>query len=588
MNLHSLLHMLTTPLNRCGWGICAAIIREAILVIGAAAAAWMFPEVVANWFRRVERLLGRLARRRRLAVLAVGVLALAARTAVLPIEPIPQPTVHDEFSYLLAADTFAHGRLTNPTHPMWIHFESFHILQKPTYMSKFYPAQGLVLAAGQVVFGHPFWGVWLSVGLMCGALCWMLQGWMPPGWALLGGLLSVFRLAIFSYWSNSYWGGAVAATGGALVLGALPRLRRTPRVRDALLLGLGLAILANSRPYEGFLLGLAVAVVMALWPMGKRRPSLGVIARRIVAPLLLVLVPTICAMGYYFWRVTGSPIRIPYFVYAATYDPVPNFPWNSLHAFPEYHHPVMKKFYLSLSMEDYQDARQHPLKLAIQSSLDLANILLAPLLLMPFGALLLAWRWKFFIGFARPGKARSLLVLCAIPLVGMALPVYHLPHYAAPITGALYALVILAMRHLRLWHWRTRPVGRQMVRVVPVLAAWLLVVHASILGRQNILFHHPQGFGRSGVVAQLKRFTGGQLVLVHYSPDHTPDDEWVYNDADIDAAKVVWARDMGASGNEELTRYFKNRQVWLLEVDDESSPKLLPYAPVEGSAAASP
>lgn len=326
MNLHSLLHMLTTPLNRCGWGICAAIIREAILVIGAAAAAWMFPEVVANWFRRVERLLGRLARRRRLAVLAVGVLALAARTAVLPIEPIPQPTVHDEFSYLLAADTFAHGRLTNPTHPMWIHFESFHILQKPTYMSKFYPAQGLVLAAGQVVFGHPFWGVWLSVGLMCGALCWMLQGWMPPGWALLGAGLALFRLAIFSNWSNGYMGGTVAGIGGALVVGALPRLMRRPQVRTALLTGVGLAILANSRPYEGSFLGLATAVALLVWLWGKKGPSLGVALRRVVLPLLMVLIATGCAMGYYCWRVTGSPFRFPYLVYTKIYDPVPFFP----------------------------------------------------------------------------------------------------------------------------------------------------------------------------------------------------------------------------------------------------------------------
>ena len=198
---------------------------EALLVVCTAAAAFALPRVGSKWFRKVEQWGSEFARRRRLAVLAVGLVALAARAAVLPIRPIPQPKIQDEFSYLLAADTFAHGRLTNPTHPMWTHFESIHIIEKPTYMSMFYPAQGLVMAAGQAIAGHPFWGVWFSLGLMCAALCWMLQGWMPPGWALLGGLLAVFRLAVFSYWGNSYWGGAVAATGGALALGALPRLR---------------------------------------------------------------------------------------------------------------------------------------------------------------------------------------------------------------------------------------------------------------------------------------------------------------------------------------------------------------------------
>src|SRR2546427_9276571 len=112
----------------------------------------------------------------------------------------------------------------------------------------FHPAQCLFIAAGQLIFGLPFWGVWLSAGLMCAAICWMLQAWLPPSWALLGGLLAVVRLGSFSYWANSYWGGAVPAIGGALVLGALPRIKRHQRVRDSLLMGFGLAILANSRP----------------------------------------------------------------------------------------------------------------------------------------------------------------------------------------------------------------------------------------------------------------------------------------------------------------------------------------------------
>jgi hypothetical protein len=56
-------------------------------------------------------------------------------------------------------------------------------------------------------------------------------------------------------------------------------------------------------------------------------------------------------------------------------------------------------------------------------------------------------------------------------------------------------------------------------------------------------------------------------VIVRYAPDHVPHEDWVYNDADIDGALVVWAREMDAGRNAALLHYFHDRHAWLLEPD---------------------
>jgi hypothetical protein len=81
---------------------------------------------------------------------------------------------------------------------------------------------------------------------------------------------------------------------------------------------------------------------------------------------------------------------------------------------------------------------------------------------------------------------------------------------------------------------------------------------------------------RAATSAGLERLPGSQLVIVRYKPGHNLDDEWVYNAANIDAAKIVWARDMGAVENQDLIQYFAARRVWLLDADDHP-PRLSPY-----------
>src|SRR6266403_3848291 len=143
---------------------------ESFLIAFALLGAFAFPTLGANSFAKLERLFARFARRRAIAVLSVGLLAVGLRLVLLPILPLPEPVSHDEWVQLLAADTFTHWRLANPTHPLWVHFESFSIMQQPTYQTYMQPGQGMMLALGKAIFGHPFWGVWLSCGLMCAAI----------------------------------------------------------------------------------------------------------------------------------------------------------------------------------------------------------------------------------------------------------------------------------------------------------------------------------------------------------------------------------------------------------------------------------
>jgi hypothetical protein len=202
-------------------------------------------------------------------------LPIFVRLALLPIYPIPKPAVADEFGYLLMADTLASGRLANPPHVLREHFETRHVLQQAHYASIYPPGQGLILAADQAIIVHPWYGVLASTGRMWSAVVWMLIGWMEAPWALLGGCMLFVRLGVFSNWMNSYMGGCVPAIGGAIALGALPRLMKTSRATFGAVLAAGLMVIISARPYEGLLFSAAVFAILLTWILRRGPESFG-------------------------------------------------------------------------------------------------------------------------------------------------------------------------------------------------------------------------------------------------------------------------------------------------------------------------
>jgi hypothetical protein len=544
-------------------GANSSLIIEAAFAIVTLLVAFALPGLGGRLWEAPERWGRTLGRRRALAVSVVGIAAPLLRLAILPLAPIPQPAVHDEFSHLLAGETFASGRLSNPTHPMWIHFETFHEDQKPRYMSMYPPFQGLFLAFGQVALGQPWFGVCIGIGLMCAAICWMLQGWLPPGWALIGGIVAVLRVGVLSYWMNSYWGGAVPAIGGALVLGALPRLIRRPQVGVSLVMGLGFAILANSRPYEGFLLGLPAGVALMVWMAKKWRRSPPNLAR-VAIPLTLFLLITAGAMGYYNSRVFGSPLTLPYQINRATYAVSPVFVWQSSRSQPVYHHKVMRDFYLLWELPVFEKARTVSgfLESAATKIGMLLVFFLGPLLMIPLLALPKVLRDR---------RIYFLLIAGAFFMAGCFANAFSVPHYLAPVTALIYAVLLQSMRHLRLW----RP-GGQHVGLFLVRAVILLCIATFAIDIARTVSMPKTDLPRTQVLHSLENIPGRQLAIVRYAPRHDPMAEWVYNTSQIEDAKVVWARDMGPVANAALLSYFKDRRPWLVEPDCKP-PKVSPY-----------
>ncbi|WP_417732327.1 hypothetical protein [Rosistilla oblonga] len=523
--------------------------------------------LVAFWFSgprdsgggRVVAAIDSLSKRPWISLLLVFAVSLLTNLGLTLIR-YPLPRIHDEFSYLLAADTYASGRLTNPTHPYWKHFETYHVLSQPSYMSKYPPGNGIFLALGQVTTGHPIVGSWLALALGIAATYWALRGWIHRRWALIAGLLLAINVPMLMAWGQTYWGGGVQLLGGSLLIGALRRITdrdRWPRPvwQYASLFACGAVILANSRPLEGFLLCGVAAIVLLRWlwksPASDRINNLVQVA----LPSLLIGGIGIAGLAINNAAVTGRATQLPYSAHSKQYTATSMVIWNAMPPVPEYNLPAMEAFYRDWCRQRQLDAQTFAGYTALVSSklqhLSHFYTFMGGLCLLPTLALIRRDRWLLFA------------VAVVLGLLLIEFQFVHsrtFPHYVAPVACLFYVAMFQSLR----WLHAAGHSNRLARMVLPTIVVYsLLALIAYAVGNATRI----ESPNRSEIVELLEQEPGKHLVLVEYSPDHNVHREWVYNRADIDNAPIVWAHRLGPEADAPLLKHFADRNVWLWQAD---------------------
>ncbi len=494
----------------------------------------------------------KLAPRTGWCMLLLAALPVALRLSLLPHHPIPSPDVYDEFSHLLVADTLRHFRLANPAHPLHQFFETFFVLQEPTYSSIYPIGQGLALAFGRMIFGHPWAGVVLSVAAFCSLCYWMLRGWTTPGWALLGGALAVIQFGSLNQWMNSYWGGALPAVAGCLVFGALPRLRERVRRRDSVWLGIGLAIHLLTRPYESIFL--LLGVILFFLPALRKPDQMRALAR--AAPfMVLAVMPAIGLTLLHNKRVTGSWTVIPEMLSRYQYGVPVSFTFQP-NAIPHRElTPQQQLGYqmqLSFRVSDTDTVRRYLERLEYRVRF-YRFFFLAPLYLALPAFLVFIREFRF---------VWVLLTVLAFALGVNFFPAFQ-SHYIAAVTCLFILMSVKGLEQL------SRLAGGEAARLIVFFCAahFLFWYGLHVFDTAEIslamrpyetwdAINHGNPERRILVNQQLAQVPGKNLVFVHYWPQHIFQEEWVYNEADISGARVIWARDLGPAENEKLLGYY--------------------------------
>jgi hypothetical protein len=182
-----------------------------------------------------------------------------------------------------------------------------------------------------------------------------------------------------------------------------------------------------------------------------------------------------------------------------------------------------------------------------------AKLFLPPLLAIPL----------FFLRPWRFGRLTPVVIIGTLAFLASLASIWNFPHYMAPFAPLLLIVIVWGLRHGSAVAARILPRRAFAAILVGLQIASYLSMARGYVAAPRVGWE----WQRAWIAQELTAMPGRHLVLVRYGERHDPCQEWVYNAADIDGAKIVWARELDATADQALIDYFADRQVWLLEPD---------------------
>jgi len=333
-----------------------------------------------------------------------------------------------------------------------------------------------------------------------------------------------------------------------------------------------LSILAISRPMEGVIFSIPILGALLLRLAKENRILVRSKIRRAVAALVLTLSLAGGWIGYYNWRVTGNPLLLPHLLNQRMYHTQALFLWQTAKPAHSYNNRQFDFFYNVYVRSEYHRTLEDMKRVTVDKFENFWSVFLGPIAVLP--AMMLPW-----VIFDR--RPRLLITVFVISWLGLITVVWSIPHYAAPLTAVTFALLVQLMRHLRQVRFGGRPVGVAWVRASVLMS--LMTLGTCCYAKLKEPYAWSYGFSpgntvRAEIIRDLTNQPGRHLIMVRYAKKHYSDSEWVYNAADIDSSKVVWARELGTEQDQKLLHYFEDRHVWLLEPDFPEAIELKPYS----------